>query len=485
MNIPSIKSIMLPFLQYLDDLQEHHRQTIANALAVKPFDLTPEQKAELMPKGMPVFDYRCDWAKTHLKEAGLVEAPTRGYSKITDCGLAFLKDWNNNPEEIGNAVKMPPKKFYDYVKNRWPVERKNNNQRSKKSEISMDFIEEIKVLSTKIQNDKHLIKNEAMTKAAFVIPFIKLLGYDTSNPKEVVPEYTTDFGAKQGEKVDYAIFKDNEVIMLIECKKYGTNLSDTHTSQLFRYFSTTNAQIAILTDGGLYQFYTDFEKSNIMDKKPFLEFNMLDIQQQIINQLKRFTKLSFNLNAIHIAANTFKYTQEIKLFLMEQLETPTKEFVQFFLSTIYGGKRTQAVVEQFSDIVKSALNQFLDEQMNQPSQSTINGEEAIKESIDVEKSEEKAAETRLHVTMSDQTEIRHDNASDTFCEILRKFGFEAVHEREPRVVSKDPFSHAKHRQVDGYWINLNNGTKPKKRILDRIAGKLGFGGAWNVKVIPK
>ena len=40
-----------------------------------------------------------------------------------------------------------------------------------------------------------------------------------SNPTEVVPEFTADVGTKQGEKVDYAIFKDDEVIMLIECKK--------------------------------------------------------------------------------------------------------------------------------------------------------------------------------------------------------------------------------------------------------------------------
>ena len=118
MSIPTIKSIMLPFLRYLDDSQEHHRQTIADALAVKPFELTPEQKAELMPKGMPVFGYRCDWVKTHLVTAGLVEIPKRGYSRITANGLAFLEAWGDNPEEIEDAIMQSPAKFYDYVKNR-------------------------------------------------------------------------------------------------------------------------------------------------------------------------------------------------------------------------------------------------------------------------------------------------------------------------------------------------------------------------------
>lgn len=68
----------------------------------------------------------------------------------------------------------------------------------------------------------------------FVVPFINLLGYDVFNPTEVVPEFTADVGTKAGEKVDYAIFKDDEVVMLIECKKYGEDLSDVHTSQLYQ-----------------------------------------------------------------------------------------------------------------------------------------------------------------------------------------------------------------------------------------------------------
>ena len=523
MNIPNIKSIMLPFLQYIDDSQEHHRKDIADALAVEPFELTPEQKAELMPKGMPVFGYRCDWAKTFLKKAGLVEAPKQGYSRITDHGLAFLEAWDNNPEEIEDVIMKSPAKFYDYVNNRWPTEGKNDNDQISEESIEdedddqtlagMDFIEEIRNLSIKIEKQKDVIRSEEATKNACVMPFIKLLGYDVSDLTEVVPEFTADFGTKQGEKVDYAVFRDGEVIMIIECKKFGTDLSDDHAAQLYRYFSVTHPPVAVLTDGALYRFYTDLEKSNVMDMKPFLEFNLLDIQYPLVNELERFTKPDFNLDAIRIAAGDLKYTKKIKQTLVAQLEAPTEEFVQFFLSSVYTGEGTPAKIQQFTGFVKRALKQFLDEQMNQHLQSTINGEEDTEESLEVEKSKEKKidpakqptqeddrepenkhpqkthinknAETRLHITMSDQTEISHDQASDTFCEVLKRLGFEDVHEIEPGVVSKIPFPNGKHKQVDGYWINVNNGTTPKKRILDRIARKLGFSGAWNVKVIPK
>ena len=52
------------------------------------------------------------------------------------------------------------------------------------------------------------------------MPFISnILGYDVFNPLEVVPEFTADGGIEKGEKIDYAIMRDGEVQMLIECKK--------------------------------------------------------------------------------------------------------------------------------------------------------------------------------------------------------------------------------------------------------------------------
>ena len=265
----------------------------------------------------------------------------------------------------------------------------------------MDFIEELRNLSTQITKQIDYATTEEATKHAFVIPFIKILGYDPFNLTEVVPEFTADIGTKQGEKVDYAIFKDDEVIILIECKKYGADLSDAHTSQLYRYFSVVHARIAVLTDGVIYRFYTDLEETNIMDSKPFLEFNMLDIQESQVNELKRFTKPTFDLDAALTAASDLKYTKEIKQTMLGQLEAPSEEFVRFFLSHVYSGVRTQAVIQQFTDIVKRALNQFLNEQINQRLRSAIESGEVAEDAIDVEISHEmteEAVESRIETT---------------------------------------------------------------------------------------
>ena len=267
----------------------------------------------------------------------------------------------------------------------------------------MDFIEELRNLSAKIEKQKDLIQTEEATKNAFIMPFINLLGYDVFNPSEVVPEFTADAGIKQGEKVDYAIIKDDEVIMLIECKKYGEDLSDVHTSQLYRYFSVVRSRFAVLTDGVLYRFYTDLEEANKMDSKPFLDFDVLDIQPLLVNELKRFTKPSFNLDETLEAASDLKYTKEIKQIMTEQLESPAKDFVLFFLSSVYPGVKTQPVIQQFTGIIKRALNQFMNEAINQRLQSAIATGATAEQSIEVDEVDsdelnEEEVETRIVTT---------------------------------------------------------------------------------------
>jgi hypothetical protein len=94
----------------------------------------------------------------------------------------------------------------------------------------MEFEERLVALANKVRNQHDAIQTEEATKNAFVMPFIAtILGYDVFNPLEVVPEFTADVGVKRGEKVDYAIMREGEVQMLIECKKSSdTSLSRTH-----------------------------------------------------------------------------------------------------------------------------------------------------------------------------------------------------------------------------------------------------------------
>lgn len=99
----------------------------------------------------------------------------------------------------------------------------------------MEFSERLDSLSTKVKNQATAIGTEEATKNAFVMPFIStILGYDVFDALEVVPEFTADVGTKKGEKIDYAIMRDSEVQILIECKPSMGSLKIEHAPQLFR-----------------------------------------------------------------------------------------------------------------------------------------------------------------------------------------------------------------------------------------------------------
>lgn len=71
--------------------------------------------------------------------------------------------------------------------------------------MAMDFIDQIKQFSKRVESMKDNISTEEATKTSLIMPFFALLGYDVFNPEEFVPEFTADVGIKKGEKVDYAI----------------------------------------------------------------------------------------------------------------------------------------------------------------------------------------------------------------------------------------------------------------------------------------
>ena len=227
----------------------------------------------------------------------------------------------------------------------------------------MDFIDEIKALATRIPDTLQFIQTEEATKTALIMPFVRALGYNTEDPREVVPEYIADVGDRKGEKVDYAIMKDGEPVILIECKSAVTTLSDQDAAQLSRYFGTSNVRFAVLTNGLVYRFFSDLDRTNRMDETPFLEFKILEFEDGLVDELKRFTKTTFDEESTVQAATELKYTGEIKRILAQQLREPSDDFVRLFASRIHTGIITQSVRERFGRYTRQALNQFINDRV--------------------------------------------------------------------------------------------------------------------------
>ncbi len=305
----------------------------------------------------------------------------------------------------------------------------------------MELNNQLKALADKIEQLKEQIETEESTKHAFVLPFINLLGYDSFNPTEVVPEFTADLGLKKGEKVDYAIFHDGDPVMIIECKNWKEDLN-IHNSQLARYFHVTHTRFALLTNGIEYRFYMDLEETNIMDEKPFLEFDITNIKENTIHEITKFHKSNFDIDKIVNNASSLKYTKEIKKLINGELQEPSYNFVRLFAGQVYSGRLTERVMEEFTELVKRAFNQTISERVSDRLNSALNKE------VEKQQEEEFEEEEEISRVITTEEEIE---AFRIVIAILR------------RKVSKDRIMHRDTQSYFGILLDDNN-RKPICRL---------------------
>lgn len=229
----------------------------------------------------------------------------------------------------------------------------------------MELLSKLSELAETISDITDTLTDEETTKHACVMPFIGILGYNVFNPNEVKPEYDADIPMKKGEKVDYAILQEGKPIILIEVKRYGSDLNHVPAAQLNRYFAQVPAKVGIVTDGVIYRFFSDLEKTNLMDQRPFMEINLNNLQEQTVRKLLEFTKQYYDEKKVRDTASELKYTREIKKMLSAQYDEPSEDFVKFMAASVYSGRMTHQTVEMFMPITKQAVRLFVSDKFRE------------------------------------------------------------------------------------------------------------------------
>lgn len=264
------------------------------------------------------------------------------------------------------------------------------------------FEEKIKSFVGRIEGLRESILTEEATKTSLIMPFFAMLGYDVFNHMEFVPEFIADVGIKKGEKVDYAIVIDDEPTILVEAKSVNEKL-EKHDAQLFRYFTTSKARFAILTNGIEYRFFTDLEEKNIMDSTPFLTVDLLNMRDSDIAELKKFSKENFDKSNILSSAEDLKYCGLIKQYFKETFTNPTDEFVKLILSSnIYEGRLYQNIIDKFKPIVKKSIAQYINELVNEKIKNALNSENADVETESAEEAETEESHSDGIVTTAEE-----------------------------------------------------------------------------------
>ena len=228
----------------------------------------------------------------------------------------------------------------------------------------MSFEEQLSALSETAKEQRTHLATEEAVKTAVILRLIHALGYNPYDPKEVVPEFTADVGIKKGEKVDYAICMDGKVSMLIECKSPAVALDVRHASQLFRYFSVTDARFAFLTNGYQWQVFTDLDQPNKMDQRPFLQFDLSTLDTTSVTELSKFQRSKFDVENILKTASDLKYISALKKQFRDELESPSDDFVTLLGKRVYDGRFTNTVHDQFKNLIKRSLNEVIASRVN-------------------------------------------------------------------------------------------------------------------------
>lgn len=229
----------------------------------------------------------------------------------------------------------------------------------------MDLSTKLVELEKRTAQHRELLLTEEAAKTALVLPFFQALGYDVFNPSEVIPEYIAAVPGKKGDKVDYALCADGKVNMLVECKPSTVDLDVKHAEQLFRYFTATDARVAILTNGVIYKFFTDTEKPNIMDAKPFFVFSLDAIKRSDPQTLERFTKGQFDIGAIIAEAGRLKLESLVRIEVEREFAQPSEDWVRAIAKRISTAPLNAALRETYGQLIGAAIAALVRDRVNE------------------------------------------------------------------------------------------------------------------------
>ncbi|MEE1324395.1 MAG: type I restriction enzyme HsdR N-terminal domain-containing protein [Bifidobacteriaceae bacterium] len=224
-------------------------------------------------------------------------------------------------------------------------------------------------IGNRLRTQREAADNEETTKTAFILPFLRdVLGYNVENPFEVKPEYTADIGHNKGEKVDYAILNDDSEHtprILIECKKLDADLTQENAKQLWRYFDALHgAHFGILTNGRLWQFYTDMDNDNVMDDEPYAVLNVLSPDPDVIVLLQDITKKGFDSGKALEDAERYRKMKLIRRRIDNELSDPSLKFVKLLAGELVAkGTHDHTVETEYKPLVEDALKEYINQRI--------------------------------------------------------------------------------------------------------------------------
>ena len=226
-------------------------------------------------------------------------------------------------------------------------------------------VDGIKTLRERIAPNKvRYPDNEQATKMGMVIPFFRLMGYDPNDLDQFVPEYTADFGSRNGAAVDYAIMFGGEPSIIVECKAVAYPVTgDKFIGQLARYYAAVHASVGIITNGEQYHFFADTDGSGGMGLEPYLTVNVLeDNPERLVTELHQFLHSEFDAKEALRRARDLQAVNAAKAFLRQEMIAPdilARDIAKAMFPEVNMIRKSK--LEEAIPIIRKAWREIVDE----------------------------------------------------------------------------------------------------------------------------
>jgi hypothetical protein len=196
----------------------------------------------------PVWDHQVDWALQALKKSKVVDKAGRGFWMLK--GLAAAPGGNAPQVSPAPHAQGPPAAPAPQPVSYAPAA-------GARSELQ-SLTERVRSLITSGEGRR---LSEADTRALFIDPYLRLLGY--VDFEDVRREY---FVKDLKEYMDYLLYVDGAPTIALEAKALGADLTDPMAAQLVKYAAIEGIEWCLLTNARQFFVYNQYLKGTVCDK---------------------------------------------------------------------------------------------------------------------------------------------------------------------------------------------------------------------------
>lgn len=191
--------------------------------------------------------------------------------------------------------------------------------------------------------------NEAQTKEWLIKPFFECLGWDFSNPADVVPEDDDN----SGKRPDYGFYIDGEIRFFVEAKPLGFNIDDPKViSEKLNYCNNANVPFLIITNGDDYRiYYNALKGANI--EKLLTSFSLFDsYEEEVVNKISKESMKNHTLE---------KYAKTISIYstVKKAFEAVIQKCPKKMLDIVNEEIKNELGYKIGDDDIKIALQHFI------------------------------------------------------------------------------------------------------------------------------